>query len=247
MATWTRHAYPGELSAADRLTWYETIGIKNLFASIVQDDSNSSDNGKDIFKTIDSTASSTPLITLRYLKANYTVSSMPIIQNAYVGSNGTAFSRTSPTGQQSENSSPLYIDTMVYGDLTLVRFCYELVRNHVVFIFFNDDNIDGNTTSLILGGQLNAWSTGSTSWVSFFDQIDTTATHRSSAAGTYFNETSRGNCSNIIVTPLVMRGCDTGLYLLDGGSSIIPYNTDFVVNNTQFYHIGYGLCLKITT
>ena len=246
MTTWTRNAYPGELEAADRLAWYETIGIKDLFASIVQDDS-SSDNGKDIFKTIDSTASSTPLITLKYLKADYNISNMPVIQNAYVGSNASSFTRTSPTGQQAETSSPLYIDTMVYGDLTLVRFCYEFVRNHVVFIFFNDDNIDGNTTSLVLGGQLSAWTVGSPTWVGFCDQIGITATHRSSIAGTYFNETSRGNCSNIIVTPLVMRGCDTGLYLLDGGSAIIPYNTDFVVDNTQFYHIGYGLCLKMTT
>ena len=245
MATWTRHAYPGELEAADRLAWYETIGIKDLFASIVQDDS--SDNGKDIFKTIDSTASSTPLITLRYLKADYTVTNMPVIQNAYVGTNSTSFGRTSTTGQQAETNSPLYIDTMVYGDLTLVRFCYEFVRNHVVFIFFNDDNIDGNTTSLILGGQLSSWSVGSSSWASFFDQIGITTTNRSSVISTYFNETSRGNCSKIIVTPLVMRGCDTGLYLLDGGSAVIPYNTDFVVDNTQFYHIGYGLCLKITT
>lgn len=245
MATWTRHAYPGELEAADRLAWYETIGIKDLFASIVQDDS--ADNGKDIFKTIDSTASSTPLITLRYLKADYTTTNIPVIQNAYVGTNSTSFARTSPTGAQAETGSPIYIDTMVHGDLTLVRFCYELIRNHVIFIFFNDDNIDGNTTSLILGGQLNSWNITSTSWASFYDQIGTTATHRSTISGTYFNETSRGNCSNIIVTPLVMRGCDTGLYLLDGGSTVIPYNTDFVVDNTQFYHIGYGLCLKITT
>ncbi len=246
MATWVRHAYPGEMVAADRLAWYNTIGIKDLFASITQDDT--SNNGTDVFKTVDSSATAVPSITLRYMKADYTVTNMPTIYTAYIGSPQSNMSRSSPSGGMPESTSPLYIDTLVHGNLTLVRFTYEYARNNATFIFYNDDNIDGDTVSVVIGGCVYGYSITTTSWKAYFDQSGIAYNHKSSGVeGTYFNETNRTFCNKVVVTPLAMKGCDMGLYLLDGGNVVIPYNTDFVVDNTHFYHIGYGLCLKITS
>lgn len=249
MANWTRHAYPGELAAADRLTWYETIGIKDLFSAIDQTDS--TDNGTDTFKVLDLSGtypSTAPQIALKWLTNANTAANKPVIKSYAIGTTSSSCARISVTGIPDETSSPLYIDTLIHGDLTLVRFTYEYARNNITFIFFNDENIDGDTVAVSIGGALSNWSTSNnTSWASMYYSIDTTYTNKSSIAGTYFINNNLGTCNKVIVQPLAIQGVNAGLYSIDGGSAPLAYNTDFMVDGVHFYHIGYGICIKITS
>ena len=47
------------------------------------------------------------------------------------------------------------------------------------------------------------------------------------------------------VQPYIIRDAQTSLYLLNGGSTSLPSDTEFEIEGKKFYHLGGDLCVKI--